>query len=255
MDLSIWTVVFLVAMFFLAGFVDSIAGGGGLIAVPSLLVAGIPSAIALGTNKMAATPGTISALINYARNGLVMWRIGLIGIPFCIIGSAIGTNTLLIFDNETIGKIIIFLLPVGIIANFIPKKATSVQAVISPIKLYLVAPLVCLVIGFYDGFFGPGAGSFFVIAFHYIVGMELVKATATAKLFNAVTGVSALIVFAINGQFILWLAIPLAIANIAGSLIGSQLAIKIGAAFIKKILSASLLLLFVTLIWKFFIAG
>jgi uncharacterized membrane protein YfcA len=185
---------------------------------------------------------------------LILWRVALIGIPFCLLGGAIGTNLLLMFDNETISRIIVFMLPIGILATLFPRKAVAEEKEINTKKLYIATPIICVVIGLYDGFFGPGAGSFFVLALHYIIGMGLVRAAATTKALNITTLTSSAVVFFINGQYVLALVLPLAVASILGNLIGSRMAIKIGAGFVRKILTFSLSILFLTLIWNVFIS-
>jgi len=238
---------------FLAGFVDSIAGGGGLIMLPALLLAGIPPQNALGTNKFGSTFGTGAALVNFVRSKKVIWKIATVGVGFTLTGSFLGTKTILLFSNRAIGKIIVFLLPFAILGALAPRKERTLNEDLTKWDLYLKVPLICFSIGFYDGFFGPGTGSFLIIAFYVWIGLNLVQASATAKVFNFLSNVAALTVFLIEGKVLFWLGVPLAIANIIGNYLGSMLAIKKGSRVVKGFLMVSLTILFISLIWKYFV--
>jgi len=243
--------IILSAVSFLAGFIDSIAGGGGLLLLPSLLLAGIPPQVALGTNKFASSIGTGAALINFILKKKVVWKIAASGIAFSLIGSLIGTKTILFFNNETVGRIIIFLLPLAMLITLIPQKERTTGNEPSKFDLIIKIPFICLLIGFYDGFFGPGTGSFLIIAFYMFIGLGLVKSSATAKVFNLASNIGALVVFILGGKVIYLLGIPLAVANILGNYLGSNLAIKKGANTVKFFLLLSLTILMISLIWKY----
>lgn len=251
-DITTITII-LSAVSFLAGFVDSIAGGGGIILLPSLLLAGIPPQIALGTNKFAASIGTGTALINFILKKKVVWGIAVSGIAFSLLGSFIGTKTILLFNSETTGRIIIFLLPLAMLVTLIPQKERAAVSEPSKFDLTVKIPAVCLATGFYDGFFGPGTGSFLIIAFYIFTGIGLVRASATSKVFNLASNLGALAIFALDGKVIYMLGIPLAVANILGNYLGSSLAIKKGANIIKFFLLLSLSILMISLIWKYMV--
>ncbi|MDR1461244.1 MAG: TSUP family transporter [Campylobacteraceae bacterium] len=253
LEFEVWIVIILCFTFFISGFVDSVAGGGGLINIPIFLLVGAPPEFALGTTKMSATIGKIAALINYAKNALIDWRLAFAGLPAAIIGGVLGTKAILYFDSANIGKIILFLLPIGVIAILLPRKSFDVAKKITKIKLYLITPIICLFLGFYDGFFGPGVGSFFIIALNFFIGLSLVKAAAMTKVFNLATAFSSFIVFAIEGKIFFAVGILLIFFSVIGNIVGSSLAIKIGSDFVKKVLLFSLSLLFVSLMWKLFI--
>jgi uncharacterized protein len=243
--------IILSAVSFLAGFIDSIAGGGGLLLLPSLLLAGLPPQIALGTNKFASSMGTGTALFNFILKKKVVWKIAASGIAFSLIGSFIGTKTILFFNNETVGRIIIFLLPLAMLITLIPQKEQATGKEPSKFDLTVKIPTICLFIGFYDGLFGPGTGSFLIIAFYMFIGLGLVQSSATAKVFNLASNIGALIVFILGGKVIYLLGIPLAIANIAGNYFGSNLAIKKGSNTVRFFLLLSLTILMISLIWKY----
>ncbi|MDR2081610.1 MAG: TSUP family transporter [Campylobacteraceae bacterium] len=254
LEFEIWIVVILCLTFFVSGFVDSVAGGGGLINIPIFLLVGAPPEFALGTAKMSATTGKIAALINYAKSGFINWRLALVGLPAAVIGGTLGTKAILYFDSADIGKIILFLLPVGIMAVILPRKNLNAAKEITKVKIYLVVPMICFVLGFYDGFFGPGAGSFFIIALNFFVGLTLVQAAAMTKVFNLATAFSSFVVFATAGKVFFVVGILLIFFSIMGNITGSSLAIKIGSKFIKAVLIFSLSMLFVSLAWKLFAA-
>jgi uncharacterized membrane protein YfcA len=250
MELELWTIALLCVAYFTAGFIDSIAGGGGLITMPCILLAGIPPDLAFGTNKLASSCGLGAAMASYARNGLVLWRAAPLGIPAVLIGASIGGAVLLSLDNDTIGKVVVVLLPLGIFATFLPKKDRGEKRV-GARQFYILLPLICLTLGFYEGIFGPGAGSFFILALHFLLGFGLLQASATTKLLNFAATASSCVIFIIQGKVLYMLALPLAAFSIAGNIAGSRTAMRIGAGFVRTVLSFSLTLLFASLVWKF----
>ncbi len=241
----------LCGMSFVAGFVDSIAGGGGLLLLPSFLLAGLPPQSALGTNKFSAMFGTATALVNFARQKKVLWKIAAIGVPFTMIGAVSGTKLVLFCDQATTAKIILFLLPVTALLTFLPKKRLKTSlAEFSEINLYLHVPLMCGIIGFYDGFFGPGTGTFLIFGFYLFLGLHLIQASAIAKVFNLASNISSFTTFALAGKVIYTLGLPIAFANMLGGYLGSHLAIRRGQRLIQWLLFAVFFLLFVTVIFK-----
>ncbi len=249
------TVSILCVVTFMAGLIDSIAGGGGLLRLPALLVAGVPPQQALGTNKFVGAMGTGAAMLNFARKGLILWKLALIGIPCALLGSAAGSKCILAFDTQTAGKILIALLPVAAIITLIPRRSKSCKETFSSLDVHLLTPLICFGVGFYDGFFGPGAGSFFIIAFNLCLRMNLIQASALTKVFNLSSNLGSLIVFLIHGDVLFLYAIPMTVADVLGNLTGSQLAIRTGPTIVRRFLLLSLIILFVSLIWKYYFAG
>jgi uncharacterized membrane protein YfcA len=238
-------------MSFLAGFIDSIAGGGGLILIPSLLLAGIPPQAALGTNKFAAIFGTSTALANFMKNGKVIWKIAGFGLAFSVIGSVIGTKAILYFDQNTTAKLIVMMLPITAIVTFFPKRQlkTSISD-FSKRDLYLYTPLLCLIVGFYDGFFGPGTGTFLIFGLYIFLGLHLINASAISKVFNLASNVGSFITFAFADKVLYDIGIPIAISNLVGGYFGSILAIKKGQRFIKISLLIVFGILFITLMHR-----
>lgn len=244
----------LLAVSFCAGFLDSIAGGGGLIMLPAILLAGVPAQTALGTSKFAATFGTAVAAYNFIRNKAVVWKLVLYGIVFSLVGAYVGARSVLAIDEELVAGIIIGLLPIAMVAAFIPKrKIDHTRLHWSNWVLYLAVPVVCFVLGFYDGFFGPGSGSLLILAFHLFFGISLTAASGSAKIFNLASNTSALVTFLFAGKCLMAIAIPMAVTNILGGHVGSMLAIKKGDVVVRYVLIVSITLLIASLIYKFFI--
>ena len=254
MELELWVIVLLGAVFFLTGIMDGISGGGGLITLPAMLLTGMPPEVALGTNKFIAYCGVGASLGSYARSGYVVWKAALTGIPTMALGAVIGAHLVLSLDSEMIGKVIIFLLPLGILATFMPKRDLGSREM-RPLDLYFRLPLVCLVLGVYDGFFGPGSGTFMTIALHVVVGFGLIPAVATTKLISMAAGIGGLSIYVMRGTVDFMLVPPLAVCCIAGNIVGSRLAMKVGTGLIRRFLVFSLVLLFASLVWKFWISG
>ncbi len=252
MEFELSVIVLLCVAFFVAGFIDSIAGGGGLITLPSLLFAGIPPQLALGTNKLASSFGTGTAVFNFLINKKMLWKVLAAGIAFSLIGSFIGSKTILLLNPDLVGKIIIFLLPIGIVATLIPRKGKTNDNNISKFDYWVKIPIICLIIGFYDGFFGPGTGSFLTLAFFFLTRMKLIQATANAKVFNFMSNIGSLVAFLIGGKVLFLIAIPLAISNMAGNFFGSKLAIKKGEGIIRFFLILAFALLLASLVWKYY---
>lgn len=235
-DYSLLTLLILSVLAFMAGFIDAVVGGGGLIQLPALLVTlpNSPLPTIFGTNKIAALSGTSMAAFQYAKR--IRFNIKLL-ITISIasfIASYFGAKIVSIINPATLKPIILVILIAIAIYTFIKKdlgKVTTKQ--LSLTRKMLFGAAIGLIIGFYDGFFGPGTGSFFVLAFVVILGFEFVQASAYAKIVNCMTNISALIVFIRQGNYILGIAILMAIFNIAGSIIGSKMALKRGNGFIR----------------------
>ena len=248
------TIALLCLVTFMAGLIDSIAGGGGLLRLPALLVAGVSPQEALGTNKFTGSIGTGAALLNFARKGLIPWRLALVGIPCALIGSAVGSRCILAFDSETAGKILIAMLPVAAIITLIPRRSKPSKESFSARDIHVLTPLICFAVGFYDGFFGPGTGTFFIIGFNVCLRMNLIQASALTKAFNMASNVGGLVVFLFHGDVLFLYAIPMTVADVLGNLVGSQLAIRTGPAIVRRFLILSLVILFSSLIWKSYLA-
>ena len=228
--------------------------------MPALLLSGLPPHMALGCNKVSACLGTLTAVGNFARSGLVRWRLALSGIGFSLLGSLAGSQLALRLDPTILGKVLVAMLPVGMCAVLLPHKtARDFARPRSPlpqsgVRFWIPVSAVCLIMGVYDGFFGPGTGSFLILALHWVLRMELMEASATSKVFNLASNFSSTMVF-IYGGVVLWqLAIPMAAACCLGNWMGSRMAIRIGPAVVRRYLTISLSLLLLTLVWQYFLS-
>lgn len=251
LPLEPFIIALICGMSFLAGFIDSIAGGGGLILLPTLLVAGLPPSLALGTNKLGAVCGVTTSLVNFARQGKVLWQIAGVGLPFSLIGSMAGSRVLLLLNPNVITTIILVILPVIAIITLLPQKALKTAThMLSKKALYLYTPLICGVLGFYDGFFGPGTGTFLIFGFYFFLKLHLVNASGLAKVFNFASNLGAFSVFAFSGSILYSVGLPAALFNTLGAFWGSRLAIAKGQPLIRFFLLLVFGLLFITLIIK-----
>jgi hypothetical protein len=226
--------VSLASMF--AGMVDSIVGGGGLILVPALFATfpTAPPATLLGTNKSAAIWGTAFATYKFSNQVEMRWAALLPAAAAGLLGSLCGAWTVTQVDPSFLRKALPFLL-IGLLIYTLVKKqmGQSHEPRFQGRREAIAASSIGLLIGFYDGFFGPGAGSFFVFAYVRLLGYDFLNASASSKLMNTATNFSALVLFTLQGHVWWHLAVPMAVANVLGSLIGTRLALKHGAGFVR----------------------
>ena len=235
-DYSLFTLLILSVLAFMAGFIDAVVGGGGLIQLPALLVTlpNAPLPTIFGTNKIAALSGTSMAAFQYAKRIRFNVKLLITISVASFIASYFGAKIVSIINPATLKPIILIILIAIAIYTFIKKDLGKVETKqLSLTRQMLFGAVIGLIIGFYDGFFGPGTGSFFVLAFVVILGFEFVQASAYAKIVNCMTNISALIVFIRQGNYIIGIAILMAVFNIAGSVIGSKMALKRGNGFIR----------------------
>ena len=229
-DLLSYTVFFVAA--FLGGFIDAIAGGGGLITLPAIMAMGVPPHLALGTNKLQGVFGSFTATLNFTKKGLINYKECFVGIVFTFIGALIGA-TLILFLNANFLKIIIpfLLIAIFIYTLFMPKIGESDRAAKMGERLFYV--VFGLMLGFYDGFFGPGAGSFWMFAMVALIGLNLKKAVAHTKALNFTSGIVALGVFIIGAKVLWAVGFLMAVGQILGAYFGSNLVIKKEVKFIR----------------------
>lgn len=227
----------LCAVAFLAGWVDAIAGGGGLLVVPVLLWAGIPGAQALGTNKLQSSFGTAVATLNYLRNGWVELKDLKWAVVCAFVGSALGAVLIQSVHTEFLNRIIPVALILVAIYFFImpPTKSVHTRAHLSAA---VFAVTVALGVGFYDGLIGPGTGSFFAAAFVALRGFPLVKATAHTKVLNLTSNVAALVFFSLGGNVLWSVGLTMAVGQMLGGYLGSHMAMLHGSRIIRPLLVA-----------------
>jgi uncharacterized protein len=229
---------------FCGGTVDAIAGGGGLITVPALLAAGLSPHQALGTNKGQSSFGSLAAIVRYRHAGLVDWKLAAVAFPIGFLGSALGSILALHLKPGVLRPIVLVLL---VLVGFLfasgrlrPKERSG------PVpKRTLLLGAFALAIGLYDGFFGPGAGTFIIAGYAALLHLPLTRATANAKVLNFASNVAALLFFARGGMILWGLAIPMAVAQLFGGYCGAHLAIRRGDALIRGVAVAVVLALVV----------
>jgi uncharacterized protein len=220
---------------FLAGFVDSIAGGGGLISLPAYMLAGLPMHNALGTNKMAMSFGTFLAAGKYIKAKVVNLRVGIIFAAGAFIGSSIGSSLALLIPENVFKIVILAVLPAVAVFLLIKKDfgKAAVPKTLSAKRLAIVAFVIGIAIGCYDGLIGPGAGTFLILAFTAFLGIDLLKSSGCAKITNLASNIASMIIFIVNGKVIFAIAIPAAAFAMAGNYTGARLAIKGGSRYVR----------------------
>lgn len=249
-EITLKTYLIICPMVFLAGFIDSVAGGGGLISLPAYIFAGLPIHMAYGTNKLSSCCGTAIAVAKYGKSGYITWREALAAGAGALVGSWCGARLAMILSPDVLRACMLVILPtVAVFLLFRRDFGRSERPCkLSGGTLLLAASAIGLVIGGYDGFFGPGTGTFLVIALTLLLGQSLTTATGNAKVINLCSNAAALAAFVVGGK-VLWLVgLPAALCNIAGNYIGARMAVKRGAAFIRPIILLSVALLFVSII-------
>ncbi|MCX7743112.1 MAG: TSUP family transporter [Flavobacteriales bacterium] len=234
----------------LAGLVDAIAGGGGLIQFPAFLILfpQIPVPVLMGTNKIASFSGTLVAVIKYVRSVKIPWVAVWPAMITALIFAFVGAWFISYLSKEIVKPIVLILL----IGVFIYTKLNKHIGATTPSKLSnkllkIRALISGAILGFYDGFFGPGTGSFLLFIYAVWLGFDLLRAAVSAKLVNLATNIAALAYFICSGQYLLKVAIPVALMNMAGSLIGANLVIKRGVFLIRQFFSIVIFLLIVKL--------
>ena len=245
-----WLYLPLTAVAMVAGFVDSIAGGGGLIVIPALLFAGVPSLYALGTNKLQSVFGTAVALRNYWRSGLVEWRPNRLTVALVFAGAVIGAVVVQSIQTSLLGLIVPLLLIAAAVYVVLSPRMTDEDAH-HRLTSHGYAS-VGAAIGFYDGFFGPGAGTFYTTTLVALRGYGLTRATALTKLVNLTSASASLLLFALGGHIAWLLGLCMAAGAMAGGWIGSHSALKFGARLIRPLLVTISLALTARLLWGYF---
>ncbi|MBE5761460.1 MAG: sulfite exporter TauE/SafE family protein [Clostridiales bacterium] len=237
-------------LLFIAGFVDAIGGGGGLISLPAYLLAGLPVHQAIATNKLSSACGTTLATLRFIKNGLVNWKLAIPTIAFAIIGSSIGANASMAMDESVMEKVLFVVLPVVafVVLNKKLFRDNEESEIIINKKTLLIAVISSLAVGFYDGFYGPGTGTFLIIAFTVFAKLSMKSANAQAKVINLTTNLTSLSIFLMNGQVLFPLGIAAAVCNMAGGYLGAGLAMSKGSKITRPVIFIVLILLFLKIL-------
>ena len=238
MEIDFLTILWLGGLIFLGSFIDAIAGGGGLITLPAYILTGIPMHMALASNKFSSAFGTLFSTLNFLRNKKVYLKAIPVSVVCALAGSAAGAYVALLVSDAALRWLLVIIVPV--VAVFVLTKKNfgreDRSSTLSTRVILLGSGAAALVIGFYDGFFGPGTGTFLIFVFAIFLRFDLVTANGNAKIINLSSNIGSLITFLINGQVFFALAVPAAVFGIAGHFLGSSLAIKVGARVIRPVL-------------------
>ena len=238
---------------FFAGFVDSIAGGGGLISLPAYYMAGLPPHLALGTNKLSSSIGMVFSTGTYLREGYIYKPLIPVSVAGALIGSWLGAGSVLLLDERILRWIMVIVIPVLALVIIFKKDLLSPETrEVNKVREQITAAVVSLLIGWYDGFFGPGAGMFLMLAFVGILKLDAVTACGNTKVVNFCSNVAALAVFIMAGTVNYALALPGAAFAILGNIIGARLTVKKGAKVIKPVMLVVVLILIVTVVRDLF---
>jgi len=234
--LSITTIIILCIVGFAAAFLDSIAGGGGILTVPALMAAGLPPHLTLGTNKFSATNASFTSTLTFLKSKKIHLPLIKYILPFSFLGAALGVNTVLKI-NEKYLQIIILVLLVFVALNTLFNKDVGTENEFQGLtrKTIILGCIVGFSVGFYDGFFGPGTGSILLYAFIRIFKFDFTIGTANARILNFTSNVTSLILFAYYGRIVYAVGIPMALSMIFGAYLGTKTAIKHGGKIIKPI--------------------
>ena len=246
MDLTLQTFLIVCPMLFLAGLVDAIGGGGGLISLPAYLLAGLPMHNAIATNKLSSTCGTTLTTVRFIKEGLVNWKIAIPTIVFAILGSSLGANLSMMMDEGIMQKVLFVVLPVVAFIVMNPKlfRDKAEEKLVVNKRLWFAVNASAFIVGVYDGFYGPGTGTFLIIAFTVFAKMDTRSANAQAKVINLTTNITSLVIFLINGQALIPLGLAAAVCNMAGNYVGAGLAMTKGSKITRPVIVLVLGLLF-----------
>lgn len=246
---NIAMIAILVICGFLAGVIDSVVGGGGLIAIPALLSAGIPLPLLLGSNKLAGTLCSFTSTASFVRSGKINFGLVKYLVPFSIVGAVTGSLTVRQVPSEFLKPLVIVMLIVITVYTLFKKSWGDVSTFSADSRKTLLTGMgIALVIGFYDGFFGPGTGSFLIFAF-LMLGFEFVTAAGNAKVLNFASNIASLLTFAAVGSVSLYYGLLLGVPMVIGAIVGSRIAIRKGASYIRPLFIAVTVILIGKQIW------
>ncbi len=236
MEVTPLELVLLCAAALLAGVVDAIAGGGGLLTLPSLLATGMPPHVALGTNKGQSVFGSFAALARFTRAGLVKGELARVTFPLGLLGAFAGAALVLLVKPEVLKPLVLGLLVV--VAAFLAfRRGPPPGERPEPPRQRMLAlgAVIAFIIGVYDGFFGPGTGTFLILAFSGLLGHGLTRASADAKVVNFASNLASVTLFALRGVVLWNVALPMAVAQFAGGWMGAHFAVRGGDTLVRKV--------------------
>jgi len=251
----IWVVLLVCFGVFCASFMDAIGGGGGIISLPTYLLAGLPMHFALGTNKLSSCIGTVASTVRYIKNGYVDWLLGIPSIALALFGAHLGTKLHLTIDEQYLKLVLLFVLPV--IAVILLKKKDLPEER-KPLNPWLRRGYVwgaSLVFGAYDGFYGPGTGTFLLLSFCYLAKIDVRTASGNVKLVNLSSNIGALFTSLAAGKVLVPLGLVSAVFSTAGQYLGAGLALKNGSKIVRPVILVVIVLLAAKVLLEFFGVG
>ena len=246
--LPIWTVALVCVGVFCASFMDAIGGGGGIISLPTYLLAGLPMHYALGTNKLSSCIGTVASTVRFIKNGCVDWLLGIPSIALALVGAHLGTKLHLAIDEQYLKLVLLVVLPVIAVILLKKKELPDTRLPMNPWARRGIVWGASLLFGAYDGFYGPGTGTFLLLGLTALGHMPLQEANGTTKVINLTSNITALAVFLINGKVLLPLGIVAGLFNVAGNYLGARMFEKGGAKAVKPVMVIVLIIFFIRVI-------
>ncbi len=250
MELTLKMALIVAAGVFLASFVDGIAGGGGIISVPTYFLAGLPAHLALGTNKLSAGIGTAVSVGRFVKSGYVNWKLGVPSILLALVGSHLGTKLQLALDERYLKWLLLIVLPLVALVVLRQRTLPEEPGEIDPKKQIAIVLAASLIVGAYDGFYGPGTGTFLLLIFCNWGKLDVRTAAGNVKLVNLASNMGSLFTSLMSGKVFIVLGLIGAVASIAGNYIGSGLAIKDGSKIVKPVVLVVLCLLAAKVIYE-----
>lgn len=235
---------------FLASFMDAIAGGGGIISVPTYLLAGVPMHMALGTNKVSSGIGTAVSTARFIKNGYIDWKLGIPSVALALVGSFVGTSIQLMIDEVYLKYLLLIVLPVVAFVVLRQRQFPEERGEIDRRKQCAIVWLASFVVGAYDGFYGPGTGTFLLLIYCNLAKMDVRTAGGNVKLVNLSSNIGAFVTSLRSGQVFLVLGLIGAVTSIAGHYVGSGLAIKNGSKIVRPTVVIVLILLAVKVVYE-----
>jgi len=232
----IWVVLLISSGVFIASFVDAIGGGGGIISVPVYLVAGLPTHFALGTNKLSSGIGTAASTIRYLKNGFVDWSLALPSVALAVVGAYIGTSLQLLADERILKYMLLLVLPIAAVILLREKSLPEKKGDLPLWKRRLIVWSSSLLIGIYDGFYGPGTGTFLLLSFCLLGKLDVRTASGNVKLVNFSSNMGALATSLFAGKVLIGVGAVAACFSIAGHYLGAGLAIRNGTRIVRPVI-------------------
>lgn len=250
MALSFQHFLIVCPLVFFAGFVDAVAGGGGLISLPAYMLAGVPVHSAIGTNKLSSGMGTAVATRTFAKNGFIPWKQAGFCAVCALIGSAVGANLALVVSDVIFKRIMLVALPLTGIYVIRKKSFAAGKAPYAEKKTILISMVIALLIGAYDGFYGPGTSTFLLLLLTAVAHMDLFHAGGVTKIINLTTNIMSLTVYLLNGKVLIPLGLVASLFSICGNYLGARYFKEGGARVVRPLIMVVLMIFFVRLVYE-----